>query len=313
VSAVHQADHGGLTNCERVGRGFDAVKPHLHARLQQLLGDAPDARLPKNPDLLALLKMLLEHWNGRIAGSFPPPVKQYAHLLRDVRNRCAHGEQLSNLEARHALDTLRLLAVAVDVPPASLDALDRLTAGPTPGDPPPPPSAPRGPAGSPVLIRAAAAIRPGRAGVEAVYEHGVIMNAADLTVDYVAMQRVLCPACRRKTFEEWPAGWDAHAGSPKECDGLLETDPIERKAEFRRRFCHLFRPSTQRNAMCRWHRWFEHDHDRVIREYAADERCGAVPRARNAHGLDPEAYARALLQDGLRKGWLRRCSSRQGG
>ena len=49
----------------------------------------------------------------------------------------------------------------------------------------------------------------------------------------------LCPACGEKEFKRWPWGWDAHAAHS--CRGLIQTDPEERKAEFRRRFAHHFR------------------------------------------------------------------------
>jgi uncharacterized protein (DUF433 family) len=68
---------------------------------------------------------------------------------------------------------------------------------------------------------------------------GVILNAEDLVVDQVVRKRVRCPACRMLVFRSWPEGWDAHAGS--RCRGLKGDGPEERKAEFKRRFGHLFR------------------------------------------------------------------------
>jgi hypothetical protein len=47
------------------------------------------------------------------------------------------------------------------------------------------------------------------------------------------------------------------------------------------------------------------DEERTIREYAAAERQGEAPRKQNVSGHTPEQYARALLADGLKKGWLR--------
>ena len=69
--------------------------------------------------------------------------------------------------------------------------------------------------------------------------NGVIVNAAELTADDVALQRVLCPACERKVFKSWPLGWDAHAAHP--CPGVAMGNDAERKAEYRRRYKHLFR------------------------------------------------------------------------
>jgi hypothetical protein len=48
------------------------------------------------------------------------------------------------------------------------------------------------------------------------------------------------------------------------------------------------------------------DEERAVREYAAAEQCGEAPRKQNTHGLSAEQYARALLSDGLAKGWLSR-------
>ena len=44
--------------------------------------------------------------------------------------------------------------------------------------------------------------------------------------------------------------------------------------------------------------------DRVVAEYAAAERAGKVQRIGNKSGHTPEQYALALLNDGLKKGWL---------
>lgn len=68
---------------------------------------------------------------------------------------------------------------------------------------------------------------------------GVILNAEELRVDQVVGKRVRCPACRMLVFRSWPEGWDAHAGL--RCRGLAGEDSDTRKAEFKRRFGHLFR------------------------------------------------------------------------
>ena len=44
--------------------------------------------------------------------------------------------------------------------------------------------------------------------------------------------------------------------------------------------------------------------ERIISAYAAAERNGEAPRENNTSGLTPERYAKALLNDGLKKGWL---------
>ena len=44
--------------------------------------------------------------------------------------------------------------------------------------------------------------------------------------------------------------------------------------------------------------------DRICRQYASAEACGRVVRRSNRYSLSGEQYARALLRDGQRKGWL---------
>ena len=68
---------------------------------------------------------------------------------------------------------------------------------------------------------------------------GVIINAAVLRDSHVAKKRVLCPGCSSKVFEQWPGGWDAHAAD--KCAGLESKGKLERKAEFKATFRHLFR------------------------------------------------------------------------
>jgi len=68
---------------------------------------------------------------------------------------------------------------------------------------------------------------------------GVIVNADDLTVDDVVLDRVLCPACGDKIFERWSLGWDAH--SAHQCDGVAGATEEDRKDAFKERFRHLFR------------------------------------------------------------------------
>ena len=67
----------------------------------------------------------------------------------------------------------------------------------------------------------------------------VIINAAVLRASRVAKKRVLCPGCGKKVFAQWPGGWDGHAA--EKCAGLESKGPVERKAEFKATFRHLFR------------------------------------------------------------------------
>ena len=68
--------------------------------------------------------------------------------------------------------------------------------------------------------------------------NGAIVNAASLSARDVAHQLVLCPCCERKVYALWPGGWDAHA--EYKCEGLSSGTGAERKAEYKRRFAHLF-------------------------------------------------------------------------
>jgi hypothetical protein len=69
--------------------------------------------------------------------------------------------------------------------------------------------------------------------------NGAILNADQLKVDNVVHERVLCPACGDHVFEHWPFGWDPH--SAHRCGGIAATTERARKAEFKRRYRHLFR------------------------------------------------------------------------
>jgi hypothetical protein len=63
-------------------------------------------------------------------------------------------------------------------------------------------------------------------------------------------------------------------------------------------------PIAQRTMMQDLWRRNRPDELRTIHEYAAAERRGEVFRERNVHGVDAEEYARRLIEDGRRKGWL---------
>lgn len=63
------------------------------------------------------------------------------------------------------------------------------------------------------------------------------------------------------------------------------------------------RPSQRDVMRAIWARWAP-DEERTIREYAAAEHRGDALRKQNTSALTPEQYARALLADGLAKGWL---------
>lgn len=68
---------------------------------------------------------------------------------------------------------------------------------------------------------------------------GTVLNAEELVARQVVGKRVRCPACRSLIFKSWPEGWDGHAA--RKCRGIKARDDASRKAEFKRRFDHLFR------------------------------------------------------------------------
>ena len=70
------------------------------------------------------------------------------------------------------------------------------------------------------------------------------MDPTGLSVDDVTGRAVRCPACGDKTFKKWPYGWDAHAAH--QCAGLTSRSKSDRRAEFKARFIHLFRPPQLR-------------------------------------------------------------------
>lgn len=61
---------------------------------------------------------------------------------------------------------------------------------------------------------------------------------------------------------------------------------------------------TQRDAMRSIWSKVRPDEWEAIREYARMEEMGLVKRKSNDYNLSAEEYARALLNDGFKKGWL---------
>lgn len=61
---------------------------------------------------------------------------------------------------------------------------------------------------------------------------------------------------------------------------------------------------SQRDMMRRLYRLHHGKEDSVIAAYAEAERRREVGRNSNEYGLTAEEYARRLLADGLKKGWL---------
>lgn len=62
---------------------------------------------------------------------------------------------------------------------------------------------------------------------------------------------------------------------------------------------------SQRDMMRELYRRHRGDEEAMIQEYAAAEMRGEVVRASNDYALSPEEYARRLLEDARKKGWIR--------
>jgi hypothetical protein len=289
-------------NRQLVRRALDEVKPYLEAHVEQALATVRRSRRSTRSDLQAQISLFLEHWDSVFSHSHSDAVRTYLFELKDIRNRWAHEEPFSDDEARRAADTARFVAKAVKAPNTIVESLAKLSRT---IEQPDHHSATASSGRASTLRHATPPRVPVRRDA-----HGVITNAADLSANELAGQRVLCPACEKKIFETWPGGWDAHAAHA--CTGVQAATEERRKSEYRQRFGSLFRgdgiaaaPSTQRDVMRRV--WAIHgpNESRAIREYAAAEERGEVARARNKRDLPPETYARYLLADGLHKGWLK--------
>ena len=61
---------------------------------------------------------------------------------------------------------------------------------------------------------------------------------------------------------------------------------------------------SQRDVMRRLYRETGGHDENTVAAYAEAERAGEVERKSDVHATSGEDYARALLRDGLRKGWL---------
>ena len=63
--------------------------------------------------------------------------------------------------------------------------------------------------------------------------------------------------------------------------------------------------ASQRDKMRELYQRCAQDEEKTITAYAAAEQRGEVHRRSNDYALNHEEYARRLLADGLRKGWLK--------
>jgi hypothetical protein len=194
---------------QSVRRALDSLKPYLEAFLAQhnvRVEAAVRGPSSAGPDIQALLKASVAHWESRLQAVLPNVARSYIHELRDVRNRWAHEEPFTADEAARAADTVRVLGVLIGAPASKVET---------------PASSPGGSSVKPALkVRSAG------------------------------------------------------------------------------------RRESQREVMARIFAAVDGDHELAVREYAAAERRGEVVRKSNRYGIDAATYARALLNDGRKKGWL---------
>ncbi len=196
-----------------VRRALDDLKPYLLAYVAQCApasrSTAYGSRAGRSEDMQALLRSMLDSWDLVFRQRLPAVARSYVHELIDIRNRWAHEEPFSRVEAARAADTARQLAGLIGATNARVESAGR-------------------------------------------------------------------------------------AALPKKAANRS----VPRK--------------SQRDVMREIYNAHGPDMERVVREYAAAERRGEVARARNEKAITAEAYARALLSDGERKGWLRAISEDNG-
>jgi hypothetical protein len=114
-------------------------------------------------------------------------------------------------------------------------------------------------------------------------------------------------AVRRQRINEWPANACAALFGPITASPCHSAPHGSTLRPSRRSSAggNASRPPTQRAIMQRLFVQHGRDIERTIAAYADAERLGEAARSRNASDQSPEQYARALLNDGLRKGWLK--------
>jgi hypothetical protein len=115
----------------------------------------------------------------------------------------------------------------------------------------------------------------------------------------------------RRRIDDWETNASVAFFGDAAAGPVTRSAPVASVREMRT--SHQMRPAsraprsgTQRDLMRALFQRYAGDPELIISAYAAAERKGEAPRASNNSGLRPEEYARALLNDGLRKGWVRR-------
>lgn len=173
------------------------VRRHLEARYGPGFArrlSRPHERPFSEHDPRAWIRAALDEWEV-LRFHAPTRVKQYLHLLRDVANAHAHHEAITLDERRHALETMRLLAVALSGEEAS-----------------------GGFGGSSLLSRPPAREEVSKSPEPVAYDHSLKAgNRGDVWKHYLlltCLEGILSPS-GRKLYRE------SHAGSPRHalCEG----------------------------------------------------------------------------------------------
>jgi len=62
---------------------------------------------------------------------------------------------------------------------------------------------------------------------------------------------------------------------------------------------------NQRTYMRQLYKQYGNNESVLVTEYAKAEKNNIVPRKKNTYKISAEQYAKALYQDGIRKGWIK--------
>lgn len=146
TSHLPKLDRHGL-----IRSGLETLLPFLkdfvHTNLQQAYGpkyrERPEFTGHKtsfdlNPRFL--MKIAIGHWEAVFRDS-PRQIRNHLHLIREIANKSSHHELIDDREARHAVETMQLLAVTIsdERAAAPFDELLRGGGGKRETDPPDPP------------------------------------------------------------------------------------------------------------------------------------------------------------------------------
>ena len=107
-----------------VRAALDLLKPHLRRFVEHRLriaygpqlGDREGRMAPgADPDISALVGVMVDHWSAAFAGALAPRARALAHEIREARNAWAHERVLSMDRAYRAVDSVELLLREIHV------------------------------------------------------------------------------------------------------------------------------------------------------------------------------------------------------